>query len=77
MSGDYQIERCRALYGMLRHANNFPVIITIKSPWGWYAETKQGEKIFEQHQGHCAWCVKANALLKWSETHERNSDKGH
>jgi hypothetical protein len=61
----YHTDAHRNFYSQLRFVTKAPVMIVIKTNWGWYAETKKGQKIFEQRQCCCAWCAKAEAIHEW------------
>lgn len=61
----YHTDAHRLYYSNLRKVTKAPVIIVIKTKWGWYAETKDGLKLFEQKNCCCAWCAKAEAIHEW------------
>lgn len=62
----YHTDAHRGHYVFLRISNNAPVILTIKTNFGWYIEIKDtGEMMYEQLQACCAWCAKAEGIAEW------------
>jgi len=62
----YHTDAHRNFYSQLRSGAKAPVMLVVKTTWGWYAEVKStGEKLFEQRQCCCAWCAKAEAVDVW------------
>ena len=61
----YHTDIHRLYYSQLRSKIKAPTMIVIKHNWGWYAETRDGQGLFEQKDCCCAWCAKAEAIHEW------------
>ena len=56
------------LFRFTQEHKNAPVMVALKHNWGWIVEAKDGSYYQEYcEQTHCAWCVKAEGLSKWSQ----------
>ena len=69
---DPQCDIDRVMYNSFRLSTGAPAMVVIKTSWGYYVETKKGEKMFDQLTGmHCAWCAKAEGVLEWSQRQDK------
>jgi|SaaInlStandDraft_4_1057021.scaffolds.fasta_scaffold207356_2 hypothetical protein len=66
----FQIAVCRVSYKLYRKACKAPVILAMKTHWGWFVEVKEtGEILFENHQACCSWQAKSDGVTEWTERH--------